>query len=60
MSKTEYTCVGKGGRYELIATAVGAGPVRGEVIRVYRCKDTGRTFWRPGHNFDSRIVEVAK
>lgn len=53
-----YTCKGKGGTYELVGEASGAGQMRGQNITVYRCTDSGRLFVRTNDDFAERMERV--
>jgi hypothetical protein len=54
-----YTCIGKGGEYELIGTATGAGAMSklGD-MRVYRSTKGGRLFFRTMDDFDARMQRI--
>lgn len=41
-----YTCIGKGGAYELLGESTGAGLSRGDTLQVYREVVSGRLFHR--------------
>lgn len=51
-----YTCIGKGGTYEVIGDARGAGTLKSSGrIRVYRDAVTGGLFYRTLRDFDTRM-----
>lgn len=55
-----HTCVGKGGTYTLIGTAVGAGGKRGsDNITVYRDTVTKQLYYRSEQDFDNRMALLA-
>ena len=54
----EYTCIGKGGRYELLGVAYGAGTSRGTIINLYRDVDTGVMYFRTPVDFDERMQKI--
>ena len=56
--KEFYTCVGKGGRYEILGLATGAGLTRGEDRLVYRDASTGRLFLRTEQDFSQRMERI--
>lgn len=52
-----YTCIGKGGNYELIGEAHGAGKAKLiESLAVYRDIGTGRLFFRTTGDFNERMA----
>lgn len=53
-----YTCIGKGGEYELIGESTGAGHSRGETIMVYQDTSTGRIFHRMAEDFNNRMEKL--
>lgn len=53
-----YTCAGKGGRYELLGQARGAGCSRGLLRTVYRSTVTGELFFREPAEFASRMTPI--
>lgn len=53
-----YTCLGKGGCYELLGESDGSGTSRGERLVVYRDTTTGRLFHRTPLNFAGRMELV--
>jgi hypothetical protein len=53
-----YTCEGKGGRYELLGSAKGAGTSRGQLRTVYRSTETGELFFREPGDFASRMAPI--
>jgi hypothetical protein len=59
MSDT-YTCKGKGGMYEIIGTAKGAGTSRDSVIIVYRDTATGELYFRTLDDFAARLESIVK
>lgn len=52
---TIYTCKGKGGEYELLGVAVGAGTNRGIEVVVYRDIRTGQLYHRSDADFHARM-----
>lgn len=50
-----YTCIGKGGAYELLGTAIGAGTSRGTDVVVYRDAATGQLFHRTQEDWAARM-----
>lgn len=50
-----YTCIGKGGRYEVVAVSIGAGKSRGETIVVYEDIESGDCFHRSMDDFRERM-----
>ena len=53
----KYTCVGKGGEYELLGSAVGAGTLKEmSPIPVYRDTATGQLFVRTPLDFSTRMA----
>lgn len=54
-----YTCIGKGGEYELIGVAYGAGASRGTLVNVYRDVATGATYFRTPRDFDERMERLS-
>lgn len=57
-SKIEYTCKGKGGRYEILGLATGAGLTRGEDRLIYKDASTGRLFLRTESDFSDRMERL--
>jgi len=53
-----YTCIGKGGRYEILGLATGAGLSRGEDRLIYRDVSTGRLFLRTEKDFTERMERI--
>jgi hypothetical protein len=53
-----YTCVGKGGAYELVGTAKGAGTSRDAAAVVYRDTATGQLYFRTPADFADRMEEA--
>lgn len=53
-----YTCEGKGGRYELLGQARGAGCSRGQLRTIYRSTATGDLFFREPAEFASRMTPI--
>jgi hypothetical protein len=53
-----YTCVGKGGVYEDLAFARGAGTHRGVNIIVYRDVKDGGVYWREVGDFNKRMEMI--
>lgn len=56
--KIQYTCKGKGGRYEILGLATGAGLTRGEDRLVYQDVSTGRLFLRTEADFSERMERM--
>lgn len=54
-----YTCIDKGGRYELLGSSSGAGGCRLEGRVVYRCLDTGQLYHRTDEDFAGRMAPLA-
>jgi hypothetical protein len=54
-----YTCIGKGGEYEHIGVAAGAGVTRGNLVHVYRDRANGKLFYRTPMDFDARMERIA-
>jgi hypothetical protein len=54
-----YTCIGKGGEYEHVGVAAGAGVTRGNLVHVYRDKTSGNLFYRTPIDFDTRMAPLA-
>lgn len=50
------TCDGKGGTYEVIGMAKGAGPRKGEKVVVYRDVATGELYLRDPDDFHERLI----
>lgn len=57
-SKIEYTCKGKGGRYEILGLATGAGLTRGEDRLIYKDVGTDRLFLRTEADFTERMERL--
>lgn len=53
-----YTCIGKGGEYRYMGTAIGAGDSRGELAEVYQDR-TGQLFHRTPEDFMERMEPIA-
>lgn len=53
-----YECIGKGGRYEVLGIATGAGTSRGEARVVYMDASTGRLFTRALEDFEARMALI--
>lgn len=53
-----YTSVSSGGKYELLGRSKGAGELRGEVLVVYRCVNTGQIYHRTCEDFEERMEEI--
>jgi hypothetical protein len=53
-----YTCIGKGGEYELVGVARGAGTMRGNLVHVYRDTGTGCLFYRTPMDFSQRMARA--
>lgn len=55
-----FTCKGKGGEYELLGVARGAGTSKaGESLAVYRDVATGCLYYRQMDDFDNRMERIA-
>jgi|GEM_PF-3267828 len=56
-----YTCIGKGGEYELLGSAIGAGTLKEmSAIPVYRDTTTGQIFVRTPLDFSTRMESIDK
>lgn len=55
-----YECTGKGGRYEVLGVATGAGTSRGEARVIYMDASTGRLFMRSLEDFEARMGLIAE
>lgn len=53
-----YTCIDKGGTYEHIGVAEGAGYTSGSLVHVYRNQATGGLFYRTPADFDARMERI--
>lgn len=53
-----YTCVGKGGTYERLGPAVGAGSRRDTIVIVYRDVKTGQFYYRDPVDFGERMAKI--
>ena len=53
-----YTCIGKGGEYRYLGTAIGAGDSRGELFEVYQ-DESGQLYHRTPEDFMERMEPVA-
>ena len=54
-----YTCKGKGGEYELLGTAAGAGKLKlVETLAVYRDTKTGALYFRTLDDFNERMEKI--
>lgn len=49
-------CDGKGGQYELVGLAKGAGPLRGQEVGVYRDVTSGALYFRGTKDFQERMT----
>ncbi|HJV53064.1 MAG TPA: hypothetical protein VJ652_16475 [Noviherbaspirillum sp.] len=54
-----YTCKGKGGEYELLGTAIGAGTSRDKSFIVYRDNAKKLMFFRTHDDFATRMEQIA-
>jgi hypothetical protein len=55
-----YSCIDKGGRYELLGEAQGAGTSKsGEHLMIYRDAQTGILYYRTVPDFGSRMEQVS-
>ena len=58
---SRYTCIGKGGEYELLGSAIGAGTLKDmSAIPVYRDITTGQLFVRTPLDFSTRMESLDK
>lgn len=55
-----FTCEGKGGVYELVGTATGAGTSSDQYVKVYRCMISGRLFFRTAYDFSTRMQKLER
>lgn len=55
-----FTCIGKGGRYELLGESSGAGGCRREGRVIYRCLDTGQLYHRTDDDFAARMAPLTE
>ena len=55
-----YTCIDKGGEYELLGEARGAGMTKGSVVSVYRDTTTLSLFYRTVGDFGKRMMPVPR
>ena len=53
-----YTCIGKGGEYHYLGTAIGAGDSRGELVEVYQ-DENGQLYHRTPEDFMERMGPIA-
>ena len=54
-----FTCVGKGGTYEYVGLAKGAGTKRdAAMLEIYRDTATGALYYRTESDFSKRMVEL--
>lgn len=53
-----FTCIDKGGRYELLGESSGAGGCRREGRVIYRCLDTGQLYHRTDDDFAARMAPL--
>lgn len=56
--KPIFTVKGKGGRYIVTNTVIGAGTLKGSNYTTYRCLSTGREFVRSTEDFLERMEQV--
>lgn len=54
----QYTCVSKGGVYEVVGTAAGAGPLKGIPLIIYRDVASGKLYHREPENFAVRMKAI--
>lgn len=55
-----FTCKGKGGEYELLGLAKGAGKSRNNIdLQVYRDVATGHLYFRGPDDFNERMERIA-
>lgn len=50
-----YSCIGKGGRYELLGSSIGAGKRAGELLVIYRDTESGQLYHREMVDFAIRM-----
>lgn len=53
-----YTCIGKGGRYELLGSSIGAGKRAGELLVIYRNTESGQLYHREMADFAIRMQQI--
>jgi hypothetical protein len=56
--RVTYTCKGKGGVYELIGVAYGAGTSRGTIVNLYREAEIGVMYFRTPADFHDRMERI--
>lgn len=56
-TKQKYTCVSKAGEFEMVGKSVGAGPLKGTVVIVYR-DEAGQLFHRDPTDFAQRMKKT--
>lgn len=54
-----YTCNGKGGVYELLGTAKGAGNTKYDEVVVYRDVSDGQLYFRNAASFAERMTLIS-
>ena len=54
-----YTCIGKGGKYELVGKSQGAGELKHQQMLVYRSTETGLLYHRTPDDFHARMTLLA-
>lgn len=61
---TDYTCVGKGGRYEYLGHAKPAGSLKAlhgdSALAIYRCRSTGQLYFRDPREFQLRMQRIGE
>ena len=53
-----YECIGKDGRYRILAKTIGAGKSRGEYLIVYQCIEDGECYHRTVEDFKDRMRAI--
>jgi hypothetical protein len=53
-----FTCVGKGGRYEFVGVAFGAGTSRNKSVLLYRDVENGTMYFRTPDDFQKRMQRI--
>lgn len=59
VAKHTFTCIGKGGLYEWLGPATGAGKSRGKAVIVYRDVETGNLYFRSNMDFNERMQKLS-
>ena len=55
---SQYTCIGKGGTYEYVGVAFGAGTMRDKSFVVYRDVENGTMYVRRPDDFSKRMQHI--